>query len=121
MEGMELQAKKKIRRKRADTKTNNIRASYQDYGITPERLSELVEIAQSGQYDKLVHSAANSADERAAKHIILSVKKNLSYECIEFHDKFGRCPLGRTDFYGAKRLFFHYLDIALRKEEHCKM
>lgn len=42
--------------------------------------------------------------------------KGLSYEWVEFHEKLGRCPLGRSDFYGAKRLFFHYLDEALKEQ-----
>lgn len=95
-------------------KEKNIRASWQDYGITSDRLQELMEFVRSGEYDRLVLSAAHMADEKAAEHIILSVKKNLSYERLEYHDKLGRCPLGRTDFYGARRLFFHYLDCALK-------
>lgn len=39
-------------------KSKNIRASYQDYGITPERLKELTAIIKSGQYEELVQSAA---------------------------------------------------------------
>ncbi|MBD5489280.1 MAG: hypothetical protein HDR13_10910 [Lachnospiraceae bacterium] len=95
-------------------KAGNIRASWKDYGITQERVDELVEIVRSGEYDDVVRSAAHMADEKAAEHIILSVKKNLSYERLEYHDKLGRCPLGRTDFYGARRLFFHYLDCVLK-------
>ena len=95
-------------------KAGNIRAPWKDYGITQERVDELVEIVRSDEYDDVVRSAAHMADENAAGHIILSVKKNLSYERLEYHDKLGRCPLGRTDFYGARRLFFHYLDCALK-------
>lgn len=98
-------------------KTNNIRAniraSWKDYGITQERVDELVEIVRSGKYDDLVRSAALMADELAAGHILLSVSENLSYERIEFDEKLGRCPLGKTDFYGARRLFFHQLNCAL--------
>ncbi|MDE7133015.1 MAG: hypothetical protein K2O65_14705 [Lachnospiraceae bacterium] len=97
-------------------KAGNIRASWKDYGITQERVDELVEIVRSGEYDNVALSAAHMADEKAAEHIILSVKKNLSYERLEYHDKLGRCPLGRTDFYGARRLFFHYLDCALKND-----
>lgn len=92
----------------------NIRASWKDYGITQERVDELVEIVRIGKYDDVVLSAAQLADEKAAGHIILSVKENLPYKYIEFYYKLGRCPLGRTDFYGARRLFFHYLDCALK-------
>ncbi len=36
---------------------------------------------------------------------------------LEFHDRLVRCPLGRTDFYGARRLFFYYLDVALKERK----
>lgn len=95
-------------------KTGNIRASWQDYGITQERVDELVEIVRSGEYDDVALSAARMADEKAAGHILLSVKEQLSYDYLEYHSKLGRCPMGRTDFYGARRLFFHHLDSMLK-------
>lgn len=98
-------------------KERNIRASWEDYGITPERLAELTGIARSERYASRVLSAALAADEKAAGHIILSVTENLSYERVEFHERLGRCPLGRTDFYGVRRLFFHHLDCAMRNGE----
>ena len=107
----------------------NIRASWEDYGITDERRRELKEIAKSDEYAGMVLSAALAADRVAAGHIILSVTEKLNYEMLEFHGELGRCPLGRTDFYGARRLFFHYLDMALKnsqetlcggKEERCE-
>lgn len=98
-------------------KERNIRASWKDYGITPERLAELTGIVKSEKYASQVLSAALAADEKAAGHIILSVTENLSYERIEFHERLGRCPLGRTDFYGVRRLFFHHLDCAMRDGE----
>lgn len=95
-----------------------IRASWEDYGITPERLNELTEIVRSGKYDAMVLSAACRADEMAAEHIVLSVKESASYEALEAKQALGeieRVTLGRTDFYGARRLFFHYLDCALKE------
>lgn len=92
----------------------NIRASWQDYGITKERYRELQNIVRSDECTKVVLNSAIKADEMAAGHIILSVVKELSYENIEFDEKLGRCPIGRTDFYGVRRLFFHYLDCALK-------
>lgn len=102
---------------KAAAKAVNIRASYQDYGITPERLNELIGIVRSGKYDAVVLSAARKADERATKHIIMSVKENASYEALEAKraaGKIERIALGRSDFYGVRRLFFHYLDCELR-------
>lgn len=97
--------------------TGNIRLPWSAYGITEERYQELLEAARSGQYDTEVHLAALKADRQAADHIILSVVEGVSYEHLEFHERLGRCTLGRTNFYGARRLFFHYLDLAL-KENH---
>lgn len=98
-------------------KVQNIRASWADYGITSERLKELIVIVRSGKYDAVVLSAARKADESAAEHIIMSVKENASYEALEARQASGkieRIALGRTDFYGVRRLFFHYLDIAMK-------
>lgn len=97
-------------------KAKNIRASWDDYGITPERLNELTGIVRSGKCDAVVLSAARKADETAAVHIIMSVKENASYEALEAKraaGKIERIALGRSDFYGTRRLFFHYLDMAL--------
>lgn len=91
------------------------RKSWQDYGISKERYQELRETARTGESDALVLSAALRANEGAAGHIILSVTKGVSYNYIEFHDRLGRCPLGRTNFYAARRLFYHYLDCALKE------
>lgn len=102
-------------------KARNIRASYADYGITSERLDELMKIVRSGQYDDLVHSAARRADKQAAGNIVLSVKRNMSYETLEARQAAGeieRVAIGRSDFYGTRRLFFHYLDTALKSMKH---
>ena len=99
-----------------ERKAKGIRASWEDYGITPERLNELIGIVRSGQHDDLVLSAARKADESTAGHIIMSVKENASYEALEAKQAAGkieRIALGRSDFYGTRRLFFHYLDMAL--------
>lgn len=96
----------------------NLRASYAEFGIDKTRLNELQEIVRSGEYDDLVESAAHMANKEAATHIILSVKKGLSYEGLEAKQALGeieRIALGRTDFYGTKRLFFHYLDLAMKE------
>lgn len=101
-------------------KAKNIRASWEDHNISPQRLDELTKIARSDGYAKIVMECALKADRKSAGHIILSVTKGLSYEHVEFHERLGRCPLGRTDFYGARRLFFHYLDCALNEMQGAK-
>ena len=97
-----------------EKKAKNPRASWKYYGINKKRLDVLWEIVKSGKYADMVFSAACAALEKAAGHILLSVKEGLSYEYLEYHEKLGRCTLGRTDFYGYRRLFFHYLDMTLR-------
>lgn len=102
---------------KAAKKQKNLRASYADYGIGEKRLGELQGIVRSGQHGELVLSAALSADEGSAGHIIMSVKEKASYEALEAKQAAGKIegiPLGRSDFYGARRLFFHYLDVALK-------
>ncbi|MDE7197771.1 MAG: hypothetical protein K2O15_02695 [Lachnospiraceae bacterium] len=98
-------------------KARNIRASWADYNISKERRRELQSIAKSDEYAGIVLECALKADRKSAGHIILSVTEEFSYERVEFHERLGRCPLGRSDFYGARRLFFHYLDCALKDEK----
>lgn len=53
---------------------------------------------------------------KARQGILLCLKKNVSYETLEARQAAGkieRIALGRSDFYGVRRLFFHYIDIAL--------
>lgn len=122
MEELTLQAKearkdykRQYRLKKREKITRKQRAPYQDYGITPERLNELKEIAKKDKYAGIVLTAAMKADRLSAAHIILSVTKGISYDNLEYHEQLGRCPIGRTNFYGARRLFFHYLDCALKE------
>lgn len=99
----------------------NIRASYEDYGITQERLEELWEIARSGKHDDLVRSAAHTANQCLAEYILLSVTQNKSYDALEkmcARGEIERIPYGKTDFYGARRLFFHYIDMGLKNSQH---
>ena len=59
---------------RIAAKAKNIRGSWEDYGITPERMDELVEVVRSGKHDDLVYSAAHRANETIAEYILLSRK-----------------------------------------------
>ncbi len=51
----------------------------------------------------------------------MEAQEGVSYEHLEYHSSLGQCPLSRTNFYGARRLFFHYLDMALRKMQENNM
>lgn len=99
-------------------KARNIRASWADYGIDKKRYRALQDIARSDEYAGIVLDCALKADRKSAGHIVLSVTKDISYDHLEYHDRLGRCPIGRTDFYGARRLFFHYLDMALKNNQN---
>ena len=94
----------------------NLRASWSDYGIDELRRKELLDIAKSDKYAQIVADCAIKADEKNAGHILLSVLEGVSYEHLEFHERLGRCTLGRTNFFGARRLFFHYLDEAVKEQ-----
>lgn len=96
--------------------TSNIRLPWSAYGIGKERRRELMQIAKLDRYADMVLAAALKADRQAAGHIILSATRGIPYDYLEYHDRLGRCTLGRTDFYGARRLFFYYLDVALKEK-----
>ncbi len=96
--------------------TASIRLPWSAYGITPERRKELEGIAKSGEYADIVLAAAFKTDRQIAGHIILSVTEGIPYDHLEFHGRLGRCCVGRSNFYGLRRRFFHYLDIALKEK-----
>ena len=96
----------------------NTRASYADYGITPEKLEELMMIVRSGQYDQMVQSAAHAANEGIAEWILLSVKENKSYDALRVKwelKEMERIPYCRTDFYGIRRYFISLFDEEMRR------
>lgn len=93
--------------------TRNV--TWNDYGITHDRLRELKELCQSGKYDDVARSEARRANEIISEYILLSVKKNLSFEGVEYAKGLGRIPCGRTDFYGYRRLFYHLFDERIRE------
>ncbi len=115
--GLEEAGKACTRKRRRRSNARNIRLPWSAYGIDKERMLELIQIAKLDKYADLVLAAAIKTDRLAAGHIVLSVTRGIPYSYLEYHDKLGRCSLCRTDFYGARRLFFHYLDMALKERE----
>ena len=91
------------------------RASWEELGISEKRRKELKEIAKEDKYANIVAEAALKIDRLVAPYVILSVTKGLAYEFVEFDERLGRCPVGKTDFYAERRLFFHYLDELLKE------
>lgn len=99
-----------------EKRAKNLRASWKDYGINKERLNELWEIVKSSEYSDIVHSIACAVDEKAAEYILKSIIENKSYDALRAKwelKEMEQIPYCRTDFYGIRRLFFHYLDCAL--------
>ena len=53
----------------------------------------------------------DAASTEIYTYIIKSVTNDLSFPYIEYDEKLGRIPVGKTEFYGYRRLFYHYLDL----------
>ena len=88
------------------------------YGLTDERVAELVKLIQSDKYACLASQAAYRADKDTACYILLSIKKNLSYDALDkiwARGEIGRIPCSRTGFYYAKKYFYHLFDLEMRK------
>lgn len=103
-----------------ERRAKNLRASWKDYDIGKERLNELWEIVKAGEHADIVHSAACAVDEKAAEYILKSIIENKSYDALRVKwelKEMEQIPFCRTDFYGARRLFFHYLNSALKSEK----
>lgn len=57
----------------------------------------------------LIEESAVKANPIIWKYIIRSVTQGLTYEFIEYDEELGRIPVGKTDFYSYRRLFYFYL------------
>ena len=92
------------------------RAGYSEYGISRERYLELRDGCAEGKYSSRILRKACKGLEFIKPWIILSVTESKSYDLIEFSLELGRVPVGRSDFYGFRRKFYHNLDVILREE-----
>lgn len=66
------------------------------------------------QYQKdceMIEQAALAANSEIYPYIIKSVTNDLSYEFIEYDEKLGKIPVGKTNFYAFRRKFYYFLDI----------
>lgn len=93
------------------------RPSYSELSISKERLRELQNGCRVGIYSSKTLREACKGFEFISPWIILSVTKSKSYDLIEFSTKLGRIPVGRSNFYGFRRKFYHNLDCLLRSEQ----
>lgn len=94
------------------------RYSWEYYGITKERYSQLIEYIQSGRYATAARQAAHTANKDISEYILLSVTENLSYDELQKMwelKKIERMACCRTDFYGYRRLFYSLMDRKLRR------
>lgn len=92
------------------------RLGFDAYNISRERYLELRNGCADGRYSPETLSKACRGLEFIKPWIILSVTKSKSYDLIEFNSELGRVPVGRSDFYGFRRKFYHNLDAILREE-----
>lgn len=93
------------------------RLTWDDYGISKSRFKELREICRSGKEDNILITAAELANPAIKDYIVKSVRKNKSYDDIEWDNQLGRIPCGRTDFYGYRRKFYYILDQKIKEVE----
>lgn len=59
---------------------------------------------------RMIEEAAMKANPDIWKYILKSVTQNLSYEFVEYDSELGEIPMCRSDFYGARRLFYSILN-----------
>lgn len=94
------------------------RNSWEYYGISKNRYKTLTKYIQSGKYDFIAVQAAKLANEMIAEYILLSIKKDLSYDVLQRLwdlEKIKRMPCGRSDFYGWRRYFYSIMDKEFRR------
>lgn len=92
------------------------RHSWEYYGLGDKAYRKrLMEMCQSGKYDSIIRRAAYQTNKDIALYLIKSVTQNKSYDKIEFDGKLGRICVGKSDFYGFRRKFYHNLDVILQQ------
>ncbi len=68
---------------------------------------------QNVMYQKdceMIEQAAVAASPEIYRYIIKSVINGLPYCFVEYDEEEGKIPVGKTDFYAYRRLFYFYLD-----------
>lgn len=58
---------------------------------------------------EMIELAAKQANPDIWRYILKSVTSDLPYELVEYDEQQGRIPVGKTDFYGYRRLFYKKL------------
>lgn len=91
------------------------RLGFDAYGIGWGRYLELRTGCATGKYSPEILHAACAEFRFIEPWLILSVTGRRSYDRMEFNAQFGRICVGRTDFYGYRRKFYHNLNEILKE------
>ncbi|RGY95388.1 hypothetical protein [Clostridium sp. AM58-1XD] len=59
---------------------------------------------------RMIEEAAKAASSQIWRYLLKSVTEDVSFEMLEYDTVLGRIPMGKTDFYGYRRLFYRNLD-----------
>ncbi len=59
---------------------------------------------------RMIEEAAVQTNPAIWKYILKSVTQDLSYEFVMYDAELGRISVGKTEFYGYRRLFYDYLN-----------
>lgn len=58
---------------------------------------------------RMIEEAAVATNPGIWKYLLKSVTQDLTYEFVEYDEELGRITVGKTDFYGYRRLFYKNL------------
>lgn len=92
------------------------RQSWDQLGVSKVRYEELRDNCKAGVYDEETLLRACTGFEFIKSWILCSVKGGVSFDRLELHGWEDRPPIGRTDFYGYRRLFYRNLNEIVLKE-----
>lgn len=59
---------------------------------------------------QIIEAAAVKVNKAIWQYILKSVTQDLAYEYIMYDEKLGKIPVGKTDFYAYRKLFYFFLD-----------
>lgn len=106
--------------------------TWEEYGISENNYKELMlfcrqydekkkKIKKGDLYKKAYERDIKMIDDAAAetakeagvnikRHLIKSVTQGATFETLEYDRRLGRMPVGKTEFYGYRRLFYSILN-----------
>lgn len=72
--------------------------------------TQAIQNTQYLQDIRMIEEAAVKTNPTIWKYILRSVTQDMPYEYIMYDEELGRIPMGQTEFYANRKLFYHYLD-----------